>query len=143
MATLRLDMLEPEQVMELWPKLEPMVQSACEGNDLGYNDICPGDVYALAVAGMCAIFVGTVDDEPGCVIALQFTEANGHKGAEIITMAGEHLMRFKAAYWQFVLDWLKANGCTHVSAYAPHRLAKIYMSRFGFTNSCSYVRMAL
>jgi hypothetical protein len=52
-------------------------------------------------------------------------------------------MRFKAAYWRTILEWLRANGVQFLDAYAPERLAKIYMSRFGFNKSCSYVRMTL
>jgi hypothetical protein len=52
-------------------------------------------------------------------------------------------MKFKNAYWGLILDWLKANGCEFLDAYANERLAKVYMSKFGFNKSCSYVRMTL
>jgi hypothetical protein len=52
-------------------------------------------------------------------------------------------MKFKAAYWDTILDWLRANGVQFLDAYAPDRLARIYRSKFGFNKSCSYVRMSL
>ena len=76
-------------------------------------------------------------------LALQFTDTNGHKGAEIMAMGGRHLMRFKEAYWGLILDWLKANGCEFLDAYANERLAKIYSNKFGFDKSCTLVRMTL
>jgi hypothetical protein len=52
-------------------------------------------------------------------------------------------MRFKTAYWDVILEWLRANGVEFLDAYAPDRLAKIYTNRFGFDKSCTYVRMTL
>jgi hypothetical protein len=95
------------------------------------------------VAGECAIFVGSEEREPKVVVAIQFNDSNGHKGADVIAMGGERLMKFKNAYWALILDWLKANGCEFLDAYANERLAKVYMSKFGFNKSCSYVRMTL
>jgi hypothetical protein len=58
-------------------------------------------------------------------------------------MAGEGLMRFKAAYWGYILKWLKANGVKRLDAYGNSRLAAVYQKKFGFDKSCQYVRMAL
>jgi hypothetical protein len=68
---------------------------------------------------------------------------NGRRGADVMALAGRGLMRFKAAYWDIILEWLRANKVEFLDAYAPERLAKIYMNRFGFNKSCSYVRMTL
>lgn len=141
--TMTIEMLTPERVAELWPVLEPHFEAACQGNEIAKDEMDAKDVYVLAAVGMVAIFVGFEDGEPACVMGIQFNNTNGRKGADVMALAGRSLMRFKAAYWQSILDWLKANGVQFLDAYAPERLAKIYMNRFGFTKSCMYVRMAL
>ena len=142
-SEMHIKMLAPEEVDNIWPKLEPMFEASCESNEVGILDITPDDIHILAVAGECAIFVGSEEEEPKVVVAIQFNESNGHKGADVIAMGGERLMKFKNAYWALILDWLKANGCEFLDAYANERLAKVYMSKFGFNKSCSYVRMTL
>lgn len=141
--TMTIEMLTPERVAELWPVLEPHFEAACQGNEIAKDEMDAKDIYVLAAVGMVAIFVGFEDGEPACVMGIQFNTTNGRKGADIMALAGRGLMRFKAAYWQSILDWLKANGVQFLDAYAPERLAKIYLNRFGFTKSCMYVRMAL
>ena len=141
--TMTIEMLTPERVAELWPVLEPHFEAACHGNEIAKDEMDAKDIYVLAAVGMVAIFVGFEDGEPACVMGIQFNTTNGRKGADIMALAGRGLMRFKAAYWQSILDWLKANGVQFLDAYAPERLAKIYLNRFGFTKSCMYVRMAL
>ena len=141
--TMTIEMLTPERVAELWPVLEPHYEAACQGNEIAKDEMDAKDIYVLAAVGMVAIFVGFEDGEPACVMGIQFNTTNGRKGADIMALAGRGLMRFKAAYWQSILDWLKANGVQFLDAYAPERLAKIYLNRFGFTKSCMYVRMAL
>lgn len=141
--TMTIEMLTPERVAELWPVLEPHFEAACQGNEIAKDEMDAKDIYVLAAVGMVAIFVGFEDGEPACVMGIQFNNTNGRKGADIMALAGRGLMRFKAAYWQSILDWLKANGVQFLDAYAPERLAKIYLNRFGFTKSCMYVRMAL
>lgn len=141
--TMTIEMLTPERVAELWPVLEPHFEAACQGNEIAKDELDAKDIYVLASVGMVAIFVGFEDGEPACVMGIQFNTTNGRKGADVMALAGRGLMRFKAAYWQSILDWLKANGVQFLDAYAPERLAKIYLNRFGFTKSCMYVRMAL
>lgn len=143
MSTMTIEMLTPERVAELWPVLEPHFEAACQGNEIAKDELDAKDIYVLASVGMVAIFVGFEDGEPACVMGIQFNTTNGRKGADVMALAGRGLMRFKAAYWQSILDWLKANGVQFLDAYAPERLAKIYLNRFGFTKSCMYVRMAL
>lgn len=142
-SEMRIEMLTPEQVDDLWPKLEPIFAASCKSNEVGILDITPDDIHVLAVTGEVAVFVGIEDDEPNVVLAIQFNDSNGHKGADVIAMGGKQLLKFKTAYWALILDWLKANGCEFLDAYANERLAKIYMSKFGFNKSCSYVRMTL
>lgn len=143
MSQMTIEMLTPERVTELWPVLEPHFDAACRGNEIAKDELDAKDIYVLAVAGLVAIFVGFEDGEPACVLGIQFNTTNGHKCADVMALAGRGLMRFKAAYWHIILEWLKANGVEFLDAYAPERLAKIYLNRFGFNKSCMYVRMAL
>ena len=138
-----IEMLTPERVTELWPVLEPYFDAACKGNEIAKDELDAKDVYVLAVTGLVAIFVGFENSEPACVMGIQFNTTNGRKGADVMALAGRGLMRFKAAYWNIILDWLRANDVEFLDAYAPERLAKIYTNRFGFDKSCVYVRMSL
>ena len=143
MPAMTIEMLTPERVTELWPVLEPYFDDACKGNEIAKDELDAKDIYVLAVTGLVAVFVGFENDEPACVMGIQFNTTNGKKGADVMALAGRGLMRFKAAYWHIILEWLKANEVEFLDAYAPERLAKIYTSRFGFNKSCSYVRMTL
>jgi hypothetical protein len=138
-----IEMLTPARVTELWPVLEPYFEAACNGNEIAKDELDAKDIYILALTEMVAVFVGFEDGEPACVMGIQFNTTNGHKCADVMAMAGRGLMRFKAAYWSVILEWLRANGVKFLDAYAPDRLAKIYLNRFGFTKSCMYVRMTL
>ena len=143
MSDLTIEMLSPEQVNDEWGALEPMLDASCKSNEVGILDITPDDIRILAVTGLCVLFIGRESGTPKVVVAIQFNETNRHKGADVIAMGGERLMKFKDAYWNLILDWLKANGCEFLDAYANERLAKIYMGKFGFNKSCSLVRMTL
>ena len=143
MSDLSIEMLEPEQVHAEWGVLEPILDRSCKSNSVGAFDITPEDIRTLAVTGMCVVFVGRSAGVIRLALVLQFNETNGHKGADVIAMGGEGLMRFKVAYWALILDWLKANGCEYLDAYANDRLAKLYTTKFGFDRTCSLVRMAL
>jgi hypothetical protein len=143
MSTLSIEMLTPERVIELWPVLEPYFDAACKGNEIAKDEMDAKDIYILAVTGLMAVFVGFEDGEPACVLGIQFNTTNGHKGADIVALAGRNLMKFKAAYWCTILDWLKVNGVEFLDAYVPERRTKLYMNRFGFNKSCAYVRMVL
>jgi len=143
MSNMSIEMLTPERVTELWPVLEPYFDAACKGNEIAKDELDAKDIYVLAITGLVAVFVGFEDGKPACVLGIQFNTTNGHKGADVMALAGRGLMRFKAAYWHIILEWLKVNGVEFLDAYAPERLAKIYMNRFGFNKSCMYVRMAL
>lgn len=142
-VNLEVSMIPPDEVDLLWEKLEPMFKAACEGNDIARDEFTAEDIYELAVQGLCAIFVGTVNNEPACVVAIQFHITNGRKGADIIAMGGKHLLTFKAHYWDILLEWLKANNVEFLDAYVPEDRADIYKRRFKFDKSCAHVRMRL
>ena len=143
MTTLSIEMLTKERVVELWPVLEPYFEAACNGNEIAKDEISAKDIFVLTQVDLAVVFVGFEDGQPACVMGIQFNNTNGKRGADVIALAGRGLMRFKAAYWHIILEWLRANGVEFLDAYAPDRLAKIYLNRFGFDKSCSYVRMTL
>ena len=140
---LALELLTSERVLELWPKLKPLLEKACESNEVGQTDISAEDIYMLALTDLAAIFAATVDGEPTCVLGFQFTETNGKKGVSIIALAGKHLMQFKALYWDYILDWFRANGVVFLDVYANERMANIYSRKFGFGRSCVMLRKML
>lgn len=138
-----LEMLSPEKAVEMWPQLGPLYDASCKSNEIAESEFSSADICVLAATGMCAVFVCYESDQPACTFAIQFNETNGKKCADIIGMAGRNLMQFKTVYWSLILDWLRANGIRYLDAYATERLARIYKAKFGFTKSCSYVRMDL
>lgn len=143
MTDLGIEYLEPDRVTDLWEYLEPIVEASCQSNEIGSMEMNATDVYLLAQAGMCVMFVGTEDGVPKCMIAFQFHHTNGKKGADLIAMGGQKLMKFRDAYWDTIIEWLRQNECEFLDAYATERLAKHYMTKFGFNKSCTYVRMVL
>lgn len=143
MTSMAIEMLTPERVTALWPVLEPHFAAASKGNEIAEDELDAKDVYVLAVTGLVAIFVYFEDGEPACVLGIQFNTTNGRKGADITALGGRNLMRFKAAYWHVILEWLRANGVQFVDAHTSNRFGKILLNRFGFSKSCMYVRMTL
>lgn len=143
MTMMSIEMLTKERVAEMWPVLEPYFEAACNGNEIAKDEINAKDIFVLTQVDLAVVFVGFEDGQPACVMGIQFNNTNGKRGADVIALAGRGLMRFKAAYWHIILEWLRANGVEFLDAYAPDRLAKIYLNRFGFDKSCSYVRMTL
>jgi hypothetical protein len=137
------EMLSVDRVMELWPKLEPLFDVACKGNEVAKDEIDAKDIYVLAITGLACVLVWFEDGEPACVLGIQFSMIGEHKCADIIAMGGRSLMRFKIVCWQSILDWLRANNVEFLDAYVPNNRAKIYLNKFGFNKSCSYVRMVL
>lgn len=138
-----LELLTPDRVLQLWPDLKPLLDKACASNRVGETDITAEDIYMLALVGVCAIFCSTIDGEIACVISVQFTETNGHKGASITALAGKHLMQTKQYYWDYVLDWLRANNVKFVDIAASERLAPVYEKKFGFDRSCVILRKVI
>lgn len=145
MADMSIEMLSPERVVELWPQLEPLFDAACKSHEIARDEMEASDIFELGKTGMAALFVCFFDSKPSCAFALQFYEVNGHKGADLIALAGKgkKLMKFKNAYWQAVIEWLRANGIEFLDAYTPQSKALVYQKKFGFDKSCAYVRMTL
>jgi hypothetical protein len=140
---LSLEMLSPSQIEGMSDELEEMFDLACEGNDIANEEMTGKDVVELGREGMAALFAGMYKGKLSFVFAIQFTETNGHKGADLIAMAGKKLLLFKAAYWSTVVEWLKMNGIEFLDVYTPNSRADMYTKKFGFNKSCAYMRMNL
>lgn len=139
----QIELLTPERVQELWPEIEPLVEQVARGNPCAPAALTPFYVYQLATNGVINIFGLFTDGNLALVLISEFVVVDGRKTASILGMAGKDLSQFKLAFWQDVLDWFRANGAKAVDAHTNDRLAKIYLKRYGFTESCSYVRMTL
>lgn len=143
MSNMTIEMLTLERVNELWPVLEPLVESACDGNVIAKGEMDAGHVLLAVQLDKAVMFAGFLEGEVACVLVLQFFVANGHKGADVMALAGRHLLRFKAAFWKPIIKWLVANQVEFLDAYTPTERADVYLKKFGFTESCAYVRMNL
>jgi hypothetical protein len=143
MSILSIELLTKERVTELWPVLEPLVESACKGNTIAKGEMDAGHVLLAVQVDKAVMFAGFLDGEVTCILALQFFDVNGHKGADVMALAGRHLLRFKAAFWEPIIEWLVANDVEFLDAYTPTERAEVYLKKFGFTESCAYVRMNL
>ena len=140
---LSIELLTPARVLDLRSKLEPLLKQACEGNPIAAMTQNADNILHLAQTDQAVIFVGFDSGRVSTVLALQFIMVGGRKGAEIIAMSGRNLIQFKNAFWKPILDWLRANSVEFMDAYAPPRLADLYLTKFGFDQSCTMVRMTL
>lgn len=143
LTTLTIKLLSSSEVTEHWPALRPMLQAACEGNEIASTEMSAEDIYILSQTDLCAVIAGFDGSNLACTIAIQFNETNGCKGADVIAMGGRRLMAFKSQFWQHIINWLRANEVQFLDAYSNPRLAGILMKKFGFTQSCVYMRMPL
>ena len=141
--TRRIELLDPKRVKELWPQIEPLVAQVVASSDHAPDPLDMEDVWVAATHGVCHVLAFYEGDELAMVLAFEFGRSKGARTATILAVAGRDLTAFKAAFWPSILAWFKENGAEYVDAYAEPRLARIYLRKFGFTETCSYVRMAL
>lgn len=140
----RIELLSIERVIELWPKIEPLLDKACKAHEIVIDELTTDDIYILTIEGEIIIFAGFENEELSCVLAIQFSTTNGHKSVDIIALAGRNcLTTFRKMYWQYILNWFKVNGVEFVNAYTYERLAKICTRWLGFNKSCIYTRLKL
>jgi hypothetical protein len=143
MSELSIELLTKERITEMWPVLEPLIESACNGNAIAKGEMDAGHVLLATQLDKAVMFAGFIEGQVSCVLALQFFDVNGHKGVDVMALAGRHLLRFKAAFWKPIIQWLIANDVEFIDAYTPNERADVYLRKFGFTESCAYVRMNL
>ncbi len=143
MTDITIEMLVPARVAELWSYLEPLFEEAAVGNEIAKDEMDAAYVRRVAETGEAVIFCGMIDNKPVCTVGIQFHMANGHRGADLIALAGKHLITFKRRYWKSIIEWLKANEIEFLDAYVPAERAMLYTNKFGFDKSCAYMRMSL
>lgn len=143
MRGLAIELLTQDRAIALWPEIAPLVEKSVQGNPMSASDMDAQYVFNAVCADEAVIFAGFDNGELVTVLVVQFSEANGHKCADIIAMAGKRLSAFKTMYWTPILDWLKANGVEFLDSYVPTHRAMLYMNKFGFDKSCAHIRMSL
>lgn len=137
------EMLTPQQVVDFWADIRPLLAESCMGNELTETTLTPEHILGLAATDRCAV-IGFVDSgRITLVLVIQFVEDNGNKAASILAFAGENMMLFKRLYWDYVVQWLKANGVKYLDTYANERMAKIFNKKFGFSESSVCLRMPI
>lgn len=143
MAESIVQMLAPEQVTDMWPDLMPMFDASVKANPMAETEYVADDVHMLVLGGMASIVAVLKAGKPAFALAFQFCDTNGIKGVNIIGMGGTNLLKYKAAYWDAFLDWLRANGVQFIDAYVPTERLALYEKRMGFNKSCAFVRKLL
>lgn len=143
MIGLTIELLTQDRALALWPEIVPLVEKSVQGNPMSASDMDSQYVFNAVCADEAVIFAGFDNDKLATVLVIQFSEANGHKCADIIAMAGKRLSAFKNMYWTPILNWLKDNGVEFLDSYVPTHRAMLYMNKFGFDKSCAHIRMSL
>ena len=131
-----LKLLYPQQAVAAWEKLEPLF--AKEGNDCSTDE-----VLTLLRDGTCGVFAYYEGAQLKLALALQFLQVGTEKHAEIFALGGEGLMRFRKAYWPYVVSWLKANKVKQLEVHGSERMLRIYRAKFGFITRHEYASMVL
>lgn len=143
MSELGIELLTRDRAIELWPGIAPLVEQSVRGNSMSSSDMDAQYVFNAVCAGEAVIFAGFMGSDLTTILGIQFSDANGHKCADIIALAGRHLTVFKRYYWEPILDWLRANDVEFLDSYVPTERAMLYMNKFGFDKSCAHIRMSL
>ena len=134
--TQALKLLYPQQAVAAWQTLKPLLDK--EGNDCHVDE-----VFELLQAGLCGVFVYYEDAQAKLALTLKFSQSGKDKHAEIFALGGEGLMRFRKAYWPYVVSWLKANKVKQLEVHGSDRMLRIYRAKFGFVTRHEYASMSL
>lgn len=143
MSELAIELLTQERAIALWPKIAPLVEKSVRGNVMSASDMDSQYVFNAICADEAVIFAGFEGGDLATILGIQFSDANGHKCADIIALAGRRLTKFKQQFWNPILDWLRANGVEFLDSYVPTERAMLYVNKFGFDKSCAHIRMTL
>jgi hypothetical protein len=142
-SELAIELLTQERAIALWPKIAPLVEKSVRGNVMSSSDMDSQYVFNAICADEAVIFAGFEGGDLATILGIQFSDANGHKCADIIALAGRRLTKFKQQFWNPILDWLRANGVEFLDSYVPTERAMLYVNKFGFDKSCAHIRMTL
>lgn len=143
MSELTIELLTRDRAIELWPEIAPLAEQSTQGNVMTASDMDTQYIFNAIMADEAVIFAGFDGGKLTTILGIQFSEANGHKCADIIALAGRRLSMFKSRYWEPILDWLRANDVEFLDSYVPTERAMLYMNKFGFDKSCAHIRMSL
>lgn len=143
MSELTIELLTRDRAIELWPEIAPLAEASARGNTMSASDMDAQYIFNAVMADEAVIFAGFDDGKLTTILGIQFSDANGHKCADIIAMAGRRLSMFKSRYWKPILDWLRTNDVEFLDSYVPTERAVVYMNKFGFDKSCAHIRMSL
>lgn len=143
MSELAIELLTRDRAIELWPEIAPLAEQSARGNVMSASDMDAQYIFNAVMADEAVIFAGFEGDKLSVILGVQFSDANGHKCADIIALAGRRLTMFKSRYWKPILDWLRANDVEFLDSYVPTERAMLYMNKFGFDKSCAHIRMSL
>jgi hypothetical protein len=142
-SELAIELLTRDRAIELWPEIAPLAEQSARGNVMSASDMDAQYIFNAVMADEAVIFAGFEGDKLSVILGVQFSDANGHKCADIIALAGRRLTMFKSRYWKPILDWLRANDVEFLDSYVPTERAMLYMNKFGFDKSCAHIRMSL
>lgn len=143
MSELTIELLTRDRAIELWPEIAPLAEVSARGNTMSASDMDAQYIFNAVMADEAVIFAGFDGGKLATILGIQFSDANGHKCADIIALAGRRLTMFKSRYWKPILDWLRANDVEFLDSYVPTERAVLYMNKFGFDKSCAHIRMSL
>lgn len=143
MSELTIELLTRDRAIELWPEIAPLAEQSASGNVMSASDMDAQYIFNAVVADEAVIFAGFDGGKLAMILGIQFSDANGHKCADIIALAGRRLGMFKSRYWGPILEWLRANDVEFLDSYVPTERAMLYMNKFGFDKSCAHIRMSL
>lgn len=138
-----IQLMNNTEVLDNWGTLAPLLESSVIGNDISATDMDTGYILRALLDDEAVIFACRRNGDIVFVIAFQFAEANGHKCANLIAMGGKYLIKFKALYWEPILEWLRAGGVKFLDTMVPDERAQLYLTKFGFDKSCTILRKEL
>ena len=108
--------LSPENVLRLWPTLEPMIAKALEH---GIDELTTFEICKQALGNSIQVWVTLDDlDQIICATTTRFLVYPNTKSLQIITCTGNG-RQWKEFYEQHraVEDFAKANGCSHIQVW--------------------------
>lgn len=143
MSEVEVELLSQERAIAMWPEIAPLVEQSITGNVVSMTDMDAQYVFNALCSDELVVFGGFEENKLICVLAIQFSEANGHKCADIVALGGRRLTSFKRLYWEPILKWLRANGVEFLDSFVPLDRAMVYTNKFGFDKACAHIRMSL
>lgn len=137
------EMLSADEVVALWDEIRPLLAESVLGNELTAHSLSPEHILGLVVTGECGVIGFFESGKLSLVLAIQFSQDGADLVATILAFAGRDMMLFKKLYWQYISDWLAANGVSYIETLANERMARVFQSKFGFSQSSVCLRKPL